>query len=211
MLRKLFTSVCLLGAILAPALASAGDGPWKVRGRIIDVSPNESSDTIPVVGGEVAVDSATTIEVDVTYMFNESWGLEVIAARPSHDLSAADGTDLGTAKLLPPTFTAQYFFKTSGKAHPYVGLGLNYTTFSYDLSADLADTGATDVDFDSALGFAANGGVDVSLKGGWLLNFDVKYVSLSTDATIKGGALDGAKIGVDINPWILGVGVGYRF
>jgi outer membrane protein len=216
--------------VFAPTLAGAADSPWKVRGRIIHVAPNDDSELIagtelngntkafdPALGTVVTVDSATTIEADVTYMFNASWGLEVIAAWPSHDLKGKGGVldqvDLGTAKLLPPCFTAQYFFTTKNAFKPYVGLGLNYTLFSYDLSSALRDAGVSDVDLDNSLGFVANGGIDFELKNRWLLNFDVKYVDLSTEANVKlagGGSVD-EKVKIDIDPWIIGFGVGYRF
>ena len=48
------------------------------------------------------------------------------------------------------------------------------------------------------------------LAGAWSLNLDVKKLWLNTDvkANLGGTAL---KADVDLNPWIFGVGVGYRF
>ena len=39
-------------------------------------------------------------------------------------------------------------------------------------------------------------------------NFDVKYLWINTDVEINGGAIEAD---VDLNPWIVGVGLGYRF
>lgn len=46
-----------------------------------------------------------------------------------------------------------------------------------------------------------------SYAGAWSFKIDVKKLWLSTDVKVNGGAL---KADVDINPWIFGVGVGYR-
>ena len=124
--------------------------------------------------------------------------------------------DSGTAKLLPPTLTLQYFFGKD-RIRPYVGAGINFTTLSYDLpddgnpADDIRALGVTDVDLDSSFGFAVQAGLDFNFGEHWLVNADVKYITLSTDATVKGGLLDGTKIGIDIDPFIWGAGVGYRW
>ena len=215
MLRKLLPVLLLLAS--STTLALAQDSDWIVRGRILSISPDDESTTILDTGTGVTVDSATSLEVDLTYMFNESWGLEIVATYSSHDLEttggALGGLDAGSVDVLPPTFSLQYFFDAGGRLHPYVGVGLNYTTFpSYDLSSDLEGAGVADIDFDDSIGFAAGGGLDIDFGTSWLLNLDVKYVDMSTDAEIRldgGGTLD--TVTVDINPWLFGVGVGYRF
>lgn len=227
MLKKTLWIALIALVVFAPTVADAGE--WKLRGRVISVSPDSDSDLIPGTaivpetptrafedGTIVDVDSATTLEVDVTYMFNEKWGLEVIAAMPSHDLTGKGGTlngaDLGTADLIPPCFTAQYFFATKGALKPYIGAGFNYTFFSYDRSDDVEGLGL-DIELDDAAAFVLDAGLDFNLKNNWSLNFDVKYVPLSTDATIKDASTGAevATVGVDINPWIIGLGVGYKF
>jgi outer membrane protein len=216
MLRKSILVLLVISICAFPILAQAEDGSWKLRGRIINISPNDDSAAILDTGTTVSVDSATTLEVDVTYMFNESWGLEVIAALAGHDLSttggALAGADAGTVDVLPPTITAQYFFETGGKVHPYLGAGINFTAFpSYDLSADLRGLGVTDIDFDSSFGFAANAGLDIDLNGGWLFNLDLKYITIGTDAELQTADGPLATIEVDIDPFVFGAGVGYRF
>jgi len=213
--------VCLLAVVLVSGMALAQDSAWKVRLRGISVQPNESSDQIPGTNGtEVGVDSSFVPEIDLSYQWNEKWGLELVATWTEHDLKTeggdASGVDSGSAKLLPPTLTLQYFFGGE-KVRPYVGAGINFTTFSYDLpddgnpGDDLRALGATDVDLDSSFGFAVQAGLDWNLNDHWLVNADIKYVTISTDATIKGGLLDGTKIGIDIDPFIWGAGVGYRW
>lgn len=213
--RKLFAAalVCLATA----AWAQDSTDKWQIRFRAISVSPDDSSSEILDTGTFVTVDSAIVPELDITYFFNSNWALEVIAATSEHDLAteagALAGLDVGSVWVLPPTATLQYHFGSDGPVDFYIGAGVNYTLFySYDLSDDLAGAGVGDIDFDNSFGFAAQIGVDIALKPSWYLNFDLKKVAISTDATLElaaGGNL--ATVEVDIDPFVAGVGVGYRF
>jgi outer membrane protein len=214
MLKKTFWFALIAIVVFAALPADAADGKWKLRGRIIDVAPTDESDPVDDAGGTIEADSATALEVDVTYMFTPKWGLEVIAAMPSHDVNGkggdSDGFNYGSADLIPPCFTAQYFFG-KGNVKSYVGAGFNYTFFSFDESQAVKDAGL-EIDLDDSFGFLVNAGLDWNLgKGNWLVNFDVKYVDLSTDATIKAGGVEVGTVDVGISPWIIGLGVGYKF
>ena len=209
----------LFGLVLAVAVtaASAQDFNWKLRGRIVSVAPDDSSDALADTNGTtVAVDSDETIEIDLTYMFNPKWGLELVALQSSHALTTQGGdlggASAGEAKVLPPTLTLQYFLGSGdGRFHPYLGAGFSYATFSYDLSADLQALSITDVDFDDSFGLAAGLGFDFDIGKSMLLNLDAKYIDMSTDADIKVGSTVVDTITVDINPWVIGAGFGFRF
>jgi outer membrane protein len=47
----------------------------------------------------------------------------------------------------------------------------------------------------------------------WFLNIDAKYILINTDATIDATSALGATVGadVDINPLVVGLGVGMKF
>ena len=56
-------------------------------------------------------------------------------------------------------------------------------------------------------------GVDVNLKDGWLINADVKYINIETDVRLR-SAITGrwTKVdSLDINPWVVGIGIGKKF
>ena len=204
----------VLSMILAPAVTDAGD--WILRLRAINIDPDESSQSILDTGSKVAVDSATVPEVDLTYMFTKRLGVEVVAAIADHDLSAKGGAlggaDLGTVSILPPTVVLQFHPFPGGLFDLYLGAGVNYTNFyDYDLSGDLSSLGVTDIKFSDSFGLAADVGLNVWLGESFHINGDIKYAQISTDAKIKvgGDTLDTVK--VDIDPWIFGVGIGWRF
>lgn len=214
-------ALCLLAAGQAaaqePWYAAKSDGDWLVRLRGIAVAPDESLTLDQVAGADAKVDTAFMPELDISYFFTPNLALELILATTQHDVAgrgAIDGADLGDVWLLPPTLTAQYHVTQLGdwtgaaslsKVKPYFGAGINYTIF-YGV-----DDGQFDkIDYDDSFGWALQAGVDIELQEGLYLNFDVKKLWLSTDVTVTSGAtrLTGE---VDLDPWIFGVGIGYRF
>ncbi len=44
-----------------------------------------------------------------------------------------------------------------------------------------------------------------------MLNADIKYIQISTDADLKVGSETFDTISVDVDPWVFGIGVGIRF
>jgi outer membrane protein len=64
------------------------------------------------------------------------------------------------------------------------------------------------VDVENSWGWALNAGVDYELSPHWAANFDVKKLFLRPDVSVNGGAI-GAR--ADLDPWIIGPGVRYRF
>lgn len=195
-----------LTTLLLSTATQAEEGKWMIRARALGVMPDESS-TITPVGGKAKVDNSVVPEVDVSYFFTPNVALELIAATTPHDVTA-QGTslgdvDVGSAWLLPPTLTLQYHFTNLGSVKPYIGAGLNYTIFYHE------DAGAlNDVDYENSFGGALQAGVDIPVQDNWYLNLDVKKVFINTEAKFNGGAV---RADVDIDPWLLGVGIGYRF
>lgn len=184
---------------------------WQVRLRGIAVIPNESA-TIEAIGGDVAISNAFVPELDFTYFFNKNLAVELILGTTRHDVKAVSTAvgdiDLGDVWLLPPTLTLQYHLNTE-TVRPYIGAGLNYTLFYGVDEGPVAD----DVKYDSALGFAFQLGFDFDINDRWFLNLDAKYILLNTDVTVDATSALGATVGadVDINPFIAGFGLGYKF
>ena len=212
---------CALPAAIAMALglsalpaAAYEAGDWVVRGRIINVNPNDDSGEIkangmPLAGtsGIVGVNDDTTLELDFTYMLDPHWGMELILATTKHKADAAGATILDT-RVLPPTLTLQYHFSPSSNIRPYAGVGLNYTHF-YDEDAKNVPS-SVKADLDDSWGLAAQAGVDVDINKDWFVNFDVKYIDISTTAKLSDG-IDTIKVDVDIDPWVFGIGIGRTF
>jgi len=206
----LFVSVCFMSTVLPlTAMAEGGKSPWLMRARLLGVMPDDSSSDITVIGGKAEVDNSVTVDLDFAYFITQNFAAELTLTVAKNDVSATKTAvgdiDLGHVYLLPPTLTAQYHFLPDGKFRPYVGAGINYTVF---FNADAG--GANDIDYDNAFGYAIQAGFDIGLDDHWALNFDVKKLWLSTDVSVHAlGTV--VTTDVDIDPWLFGMGIAYRF
>lgn len=180
------------------------EGPWLVRVRAVHLDPANKSDPIGGVGASdrLTINSKTMPEVDISYFFTPNWATELVLTYPQKQKVFLDGTEIGSFKHLPPTLTLQYHFTPQKTISPYVGAGINYTRIS---SVKLLN-GAADLE-SSSVGLALQAGVDFKLDKNWSLNLDVKKVQIRSDVNTAAGQLSAVKI----DPWLIGVGVGYRF
>lgn len=205
--RLTLIAALLAGPLVAAASADAADhGPWMVRGRILAVLPEEDLDHIdPSLGPgtDVSIDDSVVPELDITYFLTPNIAAELILGTTPHDAEVTSpNVDLGSVWLLPPTLTLQYHFAPEGRIRPYLGVGVNYTIF---YGKD--EPSGTTVDYENGFGWALQAGVDIPIDDRWAINIDVKQIFLSTEVTVNGAV----KADVDINPLLVGVGVGYRF
>jgi outer membrane protein len=194
---------------------------WQVRLRGVAVLPTEGAN-IGIIGGDVSISDAFIPELDFTYFFTKNIAAELILGTSKHDvhttgsdISAVGGptsadVDLGSVYLLPPTLTLQYHFMPDKCLKPYIGAGINYTIF---YNTDAGNT-VKDVEYDNAIGFAVQAGLDYKINDKFFVNIDAKRLFLKTDVTVDASNLaDGLSIPaeVDINPWMLGFGIGMKF
>ena len=214
-MRKL---LFLAGLLFTVSLSAQN---WQVRLRGVAVQPNEKSE-VSAIGGDVNISNSFIPELDFTYFFNKNVAAELILGTTKHDvkttgsnLTAIGGpasaeVDLGSVWLLPPTLTLQYHFYPTKTLKPYVGAGLNYTIF-YSVDEGSVVKG---LDYDNAVGFALQGGLDYMLNDKYFLNFDIKKLFLKTDVNVDATNLaSGLKIPAEVNidPLLIGFGVGMKF
>ena len=216
---KTYCSLALVlgGMTATPAFADAGDTFIRLRGIV--VAPNEDSTGItPAFPTErVSVNNAVAPEIDVTHMLSNNIGVELIAATTKHSVSGVSGTTgtigkLASTWVLPPTLTVQYHFAPEAKVRPYVGAGVNWTLFYNEKASRGLETavGATNVNLSSSFGWAAQAGIDIDLNEKMFLNVDVKYIKMDSNARLNTTAAGLQRVGVDINPLVFGVGVGFK-
>ncbi|MFT3930500.1 MAG: OmpW family outer membrane protein [Spongiibacteraceae bacterium] len=230
-MKSLNKKMMVLAAIAAASTSALAyeTGDIIVRAGYAAVDPRDSSSDLDVagLGGKVAntgvgVDGAAALGLTVSYMFTPHVGIELLAATPfEHDITSkglgglgvADGTVIGSTKQLPPTVSVQYYFAQSTSAiQPYVGLGLNYTTFFEEgvSSGAKSALGASNLSLDDSYGLAVEAGVDWNVGNNWVVNASVWHVQIETDASLD-TALGKVKTTVSIDPWVYMVGVGYKF
>lgn len=217
--------IVVAGSVLAVAMAAAAPahaqveaGDLLVRTRAIMVSPTEDSGPVTpgFPTGSVGVSDAVMPEVDFTYMLTDNIGAELILATTKHDIAGRGALsalgDVASTWVLPPTLTLQYHFAPKSHVRPYVGAGINYTTFySADASRSLENAiGRTDVSLKDSFGYALQAGVDIDLSKRVFLNLDVKYLDIDTTARLTTGTAVN-RVNVSIDPIVPAIGLGMRF
>ncbi len=207
-MRKILYAVLLGSLVPMPAIArDLGDGwdakeRFQIRARALGVVPDE--DTKVNIGGKAHVGNAITPELDLTYFITDHIGVEAIAGTAQHKLTYTGNVDLGDTWVLPPTVVLQYHFTPDNTFSPYVGAGINYSIFYGEKSGH----GFHDLNVDNGFGWALQAGTDIWINENWGLNLDVKKIFLDVDASLNNGAI---KADVDLDPWLIGAGISFRF
>lgn len=228
-------SACLLlaPALLAASIAQAHQaGDIIVRAGAVTVDPREDSgrlnlDGAAAGGTSATLDSDTQLGLNFAYMLTDKVGIELLAATPfSHEVGVKGvsaftnipGLDgkLADIKHLPPTLSVVYYPLSGASAfQPYVGAGINYTTFfQEDLSSARKAQGFSSLELDDSFGLALQVGADYMLNDKWMVNAQVRYIDIDTEATVKGPTELGVqktKVDVDVDPFVYMVGLGYKF
>ncbi|MCW5698411.1 MAG: OmpW family protein [Rhodospirillales bacterium] len=217
-MKKLFKTLSIALAVgmamTVSGIAQAKDaGDLLVRLRAIGIIPQEDG-TTDLIGGDVTLDETIVPELDFTYFFTENIAAELILAtarfKPIVNGSTLGRVPLGEVWVIPPVLTAQYHLFPKSDISPYLGAGVAYHIF-YGQNEDGAPAIIHNVDYDDGFGWALQAGVDVAIGERWSLNLDVKKVFFNTDVTVSSAAGTIRANDVDIDHWIVGVGVGVRF
>jgi outer membrane protein W len=220
--------LAVAAVLAAPVVASADVAPgqpkgdWLFRVGFSQVNPDKTNLETPL--GDLVVDDDVSPTFNISYFITNHISTELLAAWPfTHGIDLKTGapgddkTRIGYTDHLPPTLSLNWHFNPNGTFRPYIGAGVNYTLFSseelksagQDALEPVVGTGAK-LKLDDSFGAAGQVGVDIG-QGNWFFNANIRYIQIESDAEISGS--DGtAKLGsVDINPWVYGLHVGYKF
>lgn len=197
-MKTLVLALVAAGSLAAPALAqSAGDMTLGFGVGYV----NPKSDNGTVAGGATEIGDNTRPAFTFEYFIRDNIGIELLAALPfKHDIYVG-GAKAGVTKHLPPTVSVNYHFPTGGAIKPFVGVGVNYTTFFEDTSP------LGKLDIEDSWGLAAHLGMDYAISEKGAVRFDVRYIDIDSDVK-----LNGAKVGkVEIDPLVVGVSYVMKF
>ena len=221
LIKKLFNLIptlvlaLLISITVLPQASVAQDntafksaGKWLIGLKVLNLDPDVES--VTSIGGEATVDDDTVPELDIRYFITDNIAIEAILGTTEHNVAAVGtalgNVNLGTVKVLPPTFTLQYHFNSESRFLPYIGAGINYTFFYDDNPGD-----AVGISYKDDFGFALNIGFDYVINENNYFNIDIKKYTLSTDTVIDAGAAGIATASVDLDPLAISIGYGWRF
>lgn len=199
---KTLVSALALGAaalaLTAPAHAQS-QGDWTVGIGVANANPKSNNGTL--AGGAATVGDDTQLSLTAEYFPWDNIGIELLAASPFEHQISINGAGVGSTKHLPPTLSVNYHFPTQGVIKPFVGLGVNYTTF-FEEASPLGT-----LELDDSVGLAASIGADWQISDRGAIRLNVRYIDISTDATLNGAAIGTA----EIDPVVVGVSYVHRF
>ena len=210
-MKKLSVALLALTCLSGEALAHQ-QGEFFMRAGSATVRPTEGSDNVLGMGG-FSVSNNTQLGLTFDYMVTDNIGIELLAATPfRHRVGLGATGDLATVRQLPPTLMAQWYFgDAKSKVRPYVGAGINYTTFfDTDFNQTGKDAGLTDLSVKDSWGAAGQVGLDYMVNDNWLLNMSVWYMDIDTEVKFKAGGEE-QNIKTRIDPWVFMFSAGYRF
>ena len=214
-----------------PGLGSIGrlSGLTGANGVIAGASTNTSTSIIPML--------------DVAYYLTKNWAIEAICCVAPHHIQGTGtiASDFARAWLFPPSIMAQYHFTNFGQFQPYLGVGVNFTTFwgvrvnndtwgiPFAAGSALAGLGVPGVTstFQWATvapswGPVGQVGFDYMFNEHWGVNVDFKYIGLhpmvhatavafAPTAPVLGPIFLPVKVSLPINPIVISAGITYRF
>ncbi|WP_424971558.1 OmpW/AlkL family protein [Dinoroseobacter sp. S76] len=183
----------LAATAAAPAFAQEA-GDWTIGIGIANVNPK--SDNGDLAGMRTEIDDDTQLSFTAEYFFTPNIGVEILAATPfSHDIDVGNGAVTGETKHLPPTVSLNYHFTNFEGFTPFVGVGLNYTTFFEESSS------AGKLELDDSFGLAAQVGVDIAVSETAAIRLNARYIDIDTDVKLNGNKVGTA----EIDPVVLGI------
>lgn len=197
-MKTLVYALLASAALTAPALAqSAGD--MTLGFGLGYVNPKSDNGTLAGMQAEVSESTRPTLTFE--YFIRDNLGVEVLAALPfKHDISL-DGAKVGSTQQLPPTVSLNYHIPTGSAVTPFVGLGVNYTTF-FDTDSSLGK-----LEIEDSFGLAAHLGMDYAISEKGAVRLDLRYIDIDSDVK-----LNGTKIGkAEIDPLVIGVSYVMKF
>lgn len=190
-----------LATVVAMSAAEAQDAPrWILRAGVHPVQPKSHNHE------QLAVGDGTAITFAATYMLNEHWGVEALAALPvEHEIVLKDSGRVARAQELPPTLSLQYHFRDpNGRIRAFLGAGINHTSFFDESTSGVLQ--GSELQLGDSWGPAIQAGLDFDVAQQWFLSIDARWFDI--DATARS---NGVNLGtLQIDPYAAGITIGRR-
>ena len=226
------TAIALLGVIASSTAVFAQT--TTVKAGWVNIEPNATASSIsgpftPVDALSLSIKRQSTVFFSVSREINTDWDAELaLGIPPTHDVSvvvknaalvtpnvsAVNGQVAATVRQVAPTLFANYWLSDKGSAvRPFVGVGLNYTSFDNANSTavnNMVNGGATSIKLTDSVGIAMQAGVAIKLDGPWTLNGAWSTAQVKTKMTTNTLGIE-RTADVSFNPSVVSVSLGYSF
>ena len=215
MIRIRHLTLALLGTLaITPAAfaqdASTDTASGKRFAVVGGYALSEPTRNPEIDGARTQLDGDGAGTLSASYYINDNIAVEAWGAADkfSHRVRDGEGRKLGSVEAQPYAVSGQYHFRQADSTvRPFVGLGYYEQNFDGETAEPSGALAGQRIGVETAKGAMATAGVDVNINPTWFARADVRY--LQGDSDVK---LDGVKAGeAELDPVILGVGVGARF
>lgn len=222
MIRFRHLTLALLGTLaIAPAAAfaqdayatqstSSTDAATKRFAVVGGYALSEPTSNPAIAGARTRVDGDGAATLSASYYVTDNIAVEAWGAADKfgHRVRNANGGKLGSVDAQPYAVSGQYHFGTSEQTlRPFVGLGYYETNYDSESAEATGALAGQRIGVETTKGAMATAGVDVKLSPSWFARADLRY--LHGDSNVM---LDGQNAGkAELNPVVLGVGLGARF
>lgn len=215
---KTVLTAVLISLIGTSALAQ--ESKWIVRGYPAYFSTTDDNSlaitTLPPPLGQEAISHSVAggpgFGFGLEYMWSDHVGIEGAAFLTYHDTDMVISNDLGSfsasdsTRFRTFTFGANYHFNTKGRAHWSLG---GFVPLMFADGTDHVFPGLNRIEgraYDQDYGLGVKGAMNWSFAPGspWILSIEGRYMALLIMESETGGD-------VDVDPFVLSIGIGYRF
>jgi outer membrane protein len=161
------------------------------------------------IGGEDAdFDGEAAPTLSASYYINDNFAIEAWGAdKVGHRVRTSSGK-VASVEAQPYAVSGQYHFRGGDSTvRPFVGLGYFESNISDEQAESSGALAGQRIGMTTAKGPMATVGVDLNFSPTWFARADARYLKGGSDI-----AVDGAKVGeADLDPMVVGIGVGARF
>ena len=215
MIRIRHLTLALLGTLaITPAAfaqdASTDTASGKRFAVVGGYALSEPTRNPEIDGARTQLDGDGAGTLSASYYINDNIAVEAWGAADkfSHRVRDGEGQKLGSVEAQPYAVSGQYHFRQADSTvRPFVGLGYYEQNFDGETAEPSGALAGQRIGVETAKGAMATAGVDLNINPTWFARADVRY--LQGDSDVK---LDGVTAGeAELDPVILGVGVGARF
>jgi len=212
MMRFRHLTLALLGTLaIAPAAFAqdAGTATGKRFAVVGGYALSEPTKNPSIAGARSQVDGDGAATLSASYYITDNIAVEAWGAADKfgHRVNL-NGAKAGSVDAQPYAVSGQYHFGAPDKTvRPFVGLGYYESNYSGEKAEPAGVLAGQRIGMETAKGAMATAGVDLNINPTWFARADVRYLQGKSDARING-----VKVGeAELNPVVLGVGLGARF
>lgn len=211
----LFFVVALMFVVSQVSFAQNMEGRLGLGIRVSYIDYSDDDYTLYGVNIDVEPDEDVMYEGNLTYFIHDYFSLELSIGyvETDVDLSAFGlSVDAGELENIPVILSGRFHFSTNPKINPYISFGVGYFFNDFDQNDYIIEAlygPGADVDVDDSFGFHLGAGVEFFISENASFNLDFKYIWTEVEAEVNVPGFSDEDL--ELNPYVLGLGIKYYF